>query len=329
MSETLLLRYLNHDCSPSEIAEIERWIASDRAHAEWLFEMERIWALKDEQRFSNPQKVNEMFDRLWARLQQRETVAVSTRKPFPWPSVLKYAAAAVIIALLSVNLYYLKKGQLDVYVENSIEVPKGQRVALTLSDKTKVWLNSQTTFTYPARFSAKSRTVKLSGEAFFEVAENASKPFVVESSLLHVKVLGTKFDVKTYPYENASVTLAEGKVEVSAGNGNYKVTLSPSQQAVYSETAGLTLRKNINLGLVRAWTVGELSFYDQTLAAIAADLERRFDVHIRIDGRELAEDKFTAHFKENTSIAQILASLKETKRLNYKIDGREIEITKH
>ncbi|MDR1601141.1 MAG: DUF4974 domain-containing protein [Tannerella sp.] len=329
MHETLLIRYLNHSCSPSEIREIERWVAADEAHAEWLFEMERLWALKNEQRFSNPQTVDRMFNRLWTRLQQQKTAAGSARKTFPYPSALKYAAAAVIIVLLSANLYYLWKGQPDVYAENTIEVPAGQRITLTLPDATKVWLNSQTTFTYPSVFSAKNRTVKLNGEGFFEVSKNASKPFVVESSLLNVRVLGTKFDMKTYPHESASVTLAEGRVEVTADDGNYKLTLSPSQQAVYSATSGLTLRKNIDPDLAKSWTVGELSFYDQTLAAIAADLERRFDVQIRITGQELAEDKFTCRFKENTTIEQILANLKETRRMNYKINEREIEITKY
>jgi ferric-dicitrate binding protein FerR (iron transport regulator) len=327
--ETLLIRYLNHSCSPSEIKEIERWVAADRANAEWLFEMERIWALKNERRFSEPQTIDRMFDRLWTRLQKQKPVVEPVRKTFRWPVAFKYAAAAVIVALLSVNLYFLWKGQPDTYVENTIEVPKGQRITLTLSDATKVWLNSQTTFTWPSVFSAKNRTVKLVGEGFFEVSKNASKPFIVESPLLNVKVLGTKFNVKTYPYESTYVTLSEGNVEITAGNGNYKLMLSPNQQAVYSETSGLTLHKNINPDLEKLWTVGELSFYDQTLASIAADLERRFDLQIRIVGEELAEDRFTCRFRENTAIEQILANLKETKRLNYKISGREIEITRH
>ncbi|MDR2121463.1 MAG: FecR domain-containing protein [Tannerella sp.] len=327
MPETLLIRYLNGECSPSEIKEIERWVAADRTHADLLFEMERIWALKDERRFSDPQKTDEMFDRLWTGLRQRQSVALPVRKAIKWKSPFKYAAAAAIAALLSVNLYFLWKGQPDVYAENTVEVPGGQRVALTLSDGTRVWLNSQTTFTYPSRFSARSRNVRLRGEAFFEVAGNASKPFIVESPLLRVKVLGTKFDVKTYPHQNASVTLSEGKVEVSTGDGHYKVTLSPSQQAVYSETTGLTLRKNIDPDPYRSWTVGELNFHNQTLADIAADLERRFDVHIRIAGKELAEDRFTCHFTENATVEQILTGLKETKRLSYKIDGKDIAIT--
>jgi ferric-dicitrate binding protein FerR (iron transport regulator) len=329
MHETLLIRYLNHSCSPSEIREIEQWVAADKAHAGWLFEMERIWALKNEQRFSNPQTIDEMFSRLWTRLQKQKTVVKSARKTFRWPAAFKYAVAAVIVALLSANLYFLWKEQPDAYAENTIEVPKGQRIALTLSDATRVWLNSQTTFTYPAVFSAKNRTVKLVGEGFFEVSKSASRPFIVESPLLNVTVLGTKFDVKTYPHESASVTLSEGRVEVTADHGNYRITLLPNQQAVYSETLGLTLHKNINPDLAKSWTIGELSFYDQTLAAIAADLERRFDVQIRIDGEELAEDKFTCRFKENTTVEQILINLKETKRLNYKISGREIEITGH
>ncbi|MDR1408645.1 MAG: DUF4974 domain-containing protein [Tannerella sp.] len=328
MNGTLLIRYLKHDCNPSEMNEIERWVAADGAHAEWLFEMERLWALKNEQRFSEPGRVDEMFDRLWTRLQQTETAARPAPKTVAWRSVLKYAAAVAIVTLLSANLYHLLKGAQEDYAENIVEVPAGQRIVLTLPDATRVWLNSQTTLSYPARFANGSRTVKLSGEAFFEVSRSGSKPFIVESPLMCVKVLGTKFDVKTYPDENASVTLTEGKVEVSADHGKYRLALVPNQQAVYSKTSGLTLQKHINPDMARSWIIGELNFYDRTLAAIAADLERWFDVQIHIDSDALANDKFTCHFKENVTLEEVLANLKETKRLNYAVHGREIRITK-
>lgn len=328
MDVALLTRYLNGKCSAAEIVEVDRWVAADGRHAEWLFGMERIWALRDGQRFADPQSVDEAFGRLWTRLHRRDGVADArpARRAVPWQTALKYAAAAVIVVLLSVNLFHLTKGAADGGGENVIEVPRGQRIALTLPDATRVWLNSGSTLSYPSRFPAGGRTVKLSGEGFFEVAKSGSRPFTVESSTLNVKVLGTKFDMKTYPHENASVTLAEGAVEVSTVNGKYTVTLAPSQQAVYSETSGLTLRSDADADLARSWTAGELSFHEQTLTAIAVDLERRFDVSIRIDGEGLAEDRFTCRFASGATVEQIMTNLRDTKRMNYRIDGRTIDI---
>ena len=106
--------------------------------------------------------------------------------------ILKYVAAVIIIGLLGLNLY--KMVQPATVGENTVEVPKGQRASLMLSDGTKIWLNSQSKLIYPTQFSDKERNVRLEGEAFFDVAHKEHLPFVVHSPLLAIKVLGTKFN---------------------------------------------------------------------------------------------------------------------------------------
>lgn len=324
MDETLLLRFLMHRCNPAELKQIEQWTTADKANADWLFEMERIWGLKDEWRFSDTQEVEKAYQRFLTGIGKKEPA--KRHSAFSWPSLVKYAAAVAVIALLSANLYYMLRNDRPEISLNTVEVPKGQRTALTLSDGTKVWLNSQSTFTYPSAFSTKNREVTLVGEGFFEVVHKDKKPFIVHSSLLQTTVLGTKFNVKAYPEETAFVTLSEGKVEVSTTVEMNRLTLKPNQQVAYSEETGLTLAKKIDPELVKSWTVGELSFVDQPLSGIAADLERQFDVQIRIQEQSLAEDIFTCRFKETATIEQILLYLKETKRLDYKINGRQIRI---
>jgi ferric-dicitrate binding protein FerR (iron transport regulator) len=324
MDETLLLRFLMHRCNPAELKQIEQWTTADKANADWLFEMERIWGLKDEWRFSDTQEVEKAYRRFLTGIGKKEPA--KRHSAFSWPSLVKYAAAVAVIALLSANLYYMLRNDRPEISLNTVEVPKGQRTALTLSDGTKVWLNSQSTFTYPSAFSTKNREVTLVGEGFFEVVHKDKKPFIVHSSLLQTTVLGTKFNVKAYPEETAFVTLSEGKVEVSTTVEMNRLTLKPNQQVAYSEETGLTLAKKIDPELVKSWTVGELSFVDQPLSGIAADLERQFDVQIRIQEQSLAEDIFTCRFKETATIEQILLYLKETKRLDYKINGRQIRI---
>ena len=123
-------------------------------------------------------------------LQEKETKVQIVQRRSAYIVWLKYAAAIVLIGLLSTNLFYQLRE--EPVAMNMVEVPNGQRVSLTLSDGTKVWLNSHSKFTYPARFSSKERDVKLEGEGFFEVTHNEKSPFVVHADLLHVKVLGTK-----------------------------------------------------------------------------------------------------------------------------------------
>jgi len=328
LNELILTRYLEKKCNSGEMKKILEWLSGNQANADRLFEMERLWMLKDEARYADPQIIDRQFDGLQAKIAQSS----NRRHEFKPQRIalvpfLRYAAAAAILILLSVNLFYMISHREADYVANTIEVPKGQRVTLALSDGTKVWLNSQSTLTYPSRFSQNNRKVQLQGEGYFEVAKDQSKPFIVETSLLNVKVIGTKFDMRAYPDEDAFVTLTEGEVEVATPDARHLVRLLPSEQVTYSATQGMKRLKNINTEPVKAWTVGELSFHNTTLAEIVKVLERRFDVQITVSNEKLASDKFTCHFSNDVTIEQIMHNLKDTKRLSYKINNRKIEIT--
>lgn len=325
MKEELLIRYLTHCCTPTEIREIDEWIAADQANADWLFEMERIWGLKDELRFSDKKEIEDAYTRFISGLQDTRSMK-KIRRPVFSLSWAKYAAAIVLIGLLGTNLYFLLDKDTD--LTNIVEVPKGQRVALTLSDGTKVWLNSNSKFIYPAQFSLKERDVRLEGEGFFEVAHNANSPFTVHANLLRIKVLGTKFNVKAYKKETSFVTLAEGKVEVITDDDEQKITMKPNQQVSYSKEYGLAVDKDINTDVVKSWILGEAAYQNKRLDEITNDLERKFDVHIDILDRELSSEIFTCRFKGNATIDQILTLLKETRKLDYKIRGAQIEIYK-
>ncbi|WFE86068.1 FecR family protein [Parabacteroides chongii] len=326
MNEDILIRFLTHRCTPEEIKEIDQWIAASQANADWLFEMERIWSLKDQLRFSDKQEIEMAYARFMSGLQEKETKVQIVQRRSAYIVWLKYAAAIVLIGLLSTNLFYQLRE--EPVAMNMVEVPNGQRVSLTLSDGTKVWLNSHSKFTYPARFSSKERDVKLEGEGFFEVAHNEKSPFVVHADLLHVKVLGTKFNVRAYDEEPSSITLAEGKVEVATNDNEHKVTLKPNEQVTYSKKGGLIVNKSVNASLTKSWTLGEAAYINKQLADIVSDLERRFNVHITVEDPELTKEVFTSRFKETATIDQVLTLLKDTRKLDYKIQGDHIRIYK-
>lgn len=321
MNEELLIRFLTHACSSSELKQIDTWLASDPAHAQWLFEMERIWGLKDELHFSEKKEIKTAYKRFLTSIKE-------PKKPLSRPQFIllfvKYTAAIILAALLVANLYWMSHDSFT--GTNEINVPNGQRVSLTLCDGTQVRLNSATRFTYPSRFSRKERSVHLEGEAFFAVSSRKQIPFIVQSPLLNVKVLGTKFNMRTYSGESSVVTLAEGKVEVETINGENKLTLRPHQQASYSVDSGMSLMRDINIDLIHSWTKGEGAYLNQSLKDISRDLERKFDVQIIIDNSRLAADIFTCRFKETATIDDVMTLLKDTRRLDYTIKGQQIHI---
>jgi len=324
MNEELLIRFLTHTCSTEELKQVDNWIASNKVNADWLFEMERIWSLKDELRFSDKQEIERAYRQFISRI-NKKTFQLKYRTYFY--SMLKYAAIIVVVSLLSINFYKMLTPQ-EPELMNEICVPRGERANVTLSDGTKVALNSDTKFTYPSHFSKYSRNVSLIGEGYFEVTHNPQKPFIVNAQMIHVKVLGTKFNMRTYSGENSIVTLLEGKVEVESSNKEDKLTLHPNEEVSYSKKTGMLLTQGINPDITKSWTKGELAFMDKSLYDICKGLERKYNVKIIIADQQLASEVFTCRFKESASIEKVMTLLRETRRIDYSITENQIEIVK-
>lgn len=329
MDEQLLIQFLNKKCSAEELRRVEDWIQADAENANWLFDMERIWSLKEEIRFSEEKEISAAYNRF---ITQKPEAAIrrpqiSHKRVLSW---VGYAAAICIIAFLGTNLYKLQKeAEIVAQSMNVIEVPKGQRSAITLTDGTKVWLNAESRLVYPASFTANNRTVTLQGEGFFEVVHDEKSPFIVQTDLINVTVLGTKFNVEAYPEETVFVTLAEGKVEVASVEDDHRVTLEPNDQASYSRENGMNVKRNIDTDVLKTWTAGELSYVNKTLAYIVTDLQRRFNVKIVILDKELEIETFNSRVYGTATIEKVLNFLKETRRLDYRKNDEQYEIFKH
>lgn len=219
-----------------------------------------------------------------------------------------YAAAA---ALLILSTYWVASSHSDIQqpvasIENTLYVPAGQRVRLTLQDGTEVWLNSQTKLTYPALFSGKERRVTVEGEAFFDVAKNPEKPFIVSSQGVEMKVLGTKFNVYSYPgKETIQTSLLEGGLKVYFPDAESKgVTLKPEEQ--------VTIKGNqMKIGSLPhadyfLWRDGIYSFINEPLIDILKKLELYYDVKIIVKDQSIYSWEYTGKFRQRDGIDEIL-----------------------
>ena len=322
MNEDLLIRFLTKTCTQEELLEVEQWISADRANAAWLFEMERIWSLKDELRYSEKKIIKAAYNRFTKAIYpvtQRKT-ANNT------PGWLRYAAAIIIVLLLSANIYQIfkKDKSSDEVATNIIEVPVGQRVTVTLADGTKVWLNSGSILSYPTPFDPKSRIVHLDGEGYFEVTADKDYPFVVNTERLEVKALGTKFNVEAYPDNDIAVSLLEGQLHIQADTQT--ALMATNDLVTWSKQTGLAHYRNKQVQPVTQWITGELMFVDKRLADIAKVLEKQFGVTIIIGNPELADESFTCRTQPNPALEQVLKLLENTKKLHYSIQGQTVYI---
>ncbi len=196
-------------------------------------------------------------------------------------------------------------------IYNTLIIPKGGEFRIQLADGSQVWLNSETELRYPVRFSGKERRVFLKGEAYFEVARNAQKPFVVTTSGgVDVSVLGTKFNVTSYDNdEQVMTTLAEGCVEV--GNGQKTVRLQKEEQALFHKEQGSFQVQKVDVDLHLAWKEGKFIFEEQSLEQIMKQLQRWYEMNVFYTNEEVKHYTFSGNLKKYDDFDKIVRMLEE------------------
>lgn len=204
---------------------------------------------------------------------------------------------------------------------NSLVVPRASFYKLTLSDGTKVWINAQSNLTFPAQFSDNERRVALEGEAYFEVAHDAKRPFFVASKAGEIKVLGTRFNVFAY-HDNIRTTLVEGKVEVRQKEN--KLELIPGEFASLSKNNLVKGKADIQQDL--AWHNNEFYFKKETIVNIAHQLSRWYDLEVKFRGDVQLTKEYSGSIQRDVQLSQVLEMLSYVSDLRFEIHGKELII---
>ncbi|RYY37743.1 MAG: FecR family protein [Sphingobacteriaceae bacterium] len=209
---------------------------------------------------------------------------------------------------------------------NTLSTPKGGEYQVTLPDGTKVWLNAASSLSYPQQFTGNERKVKLTGEAYFEVAKNKKKPFYVEVNDVEVKVLGTHFNISGYADDdNITTTLLEGAVQVSKNKA--ASTLIPGQKAVTNNGSAAIVVSTADVGDAIAWKNGYFTFSDDDITGIMKKVSRWYDVEVVYEGNP-SDEKFGGTFYRAKSITELLDYLRRIGNNSFKISGRRIIVMK-
>jgi|GEM_PF-450290 len=229
--------------------------------------------------------------------------------PWTWS-----AAASVILLLLFGTMSLWKmKGEPERYT--TLIVPAGHRINLILQDSTRVWLNANTTFRYPAEFSKKHRTVYLDGQGYFEVSKNKNQPFVVKTQKGDVQVTGTKFDVKAYPRSAIFETsLFEGGVDLYQHQTKL-VSLKPNEKS--SIENGRVRVSAIDGMEAYLWRKGLIAFRNKKLEEILPEISQSFNVEIIISAKNLSQETFTGKFRQSDGIEYALQVLQKSVKFSY------------
>ncbi|MDR1368719.1 MAG: FecR domain-containing protein [Dysgonamonadaceae bacterium] len=264
---------------------------------------------------------------IYVKMQAKIREAFLRAKLRTWRYV---AAASIAVLILSGSIaFLLTEPRNPVLVES--KTPAGSVTKLTLDDSTIVVLNASSTISYPLNFNKKVRSVKLTGEGYFEVAKDPGRPFIVETNNMKINVLGTHFNVKSYNEDLKSITtLLEGSVKVEFDNPDYPagkpVILRPGQQIIFDKTTLQTTVTSVNPNLYASWKDGQCFFENEKFIDIVQILERQFGITIEIISPSLENQLYSGFFGRKDGVLHILNSFRKHRNFDYKQSDTGIEI---
>lgn len=231
---------------------------------------------------------------------------------------IKMGANGVITYIINPNTDASKA---DANLFNTLSTPTGGQYNIVLADGTKVYLNAVSSIKYPTQFNGNQRIVELDGEAYFEVAKNKNKPFIVKSGDQDIEVLGTHFNVHAYDNESVvKTTLLEGSVAVSYKN--QKAILKPGQQSNVSDKFYKITVKQVDTEAAIAWKNGRFKFDNADLKTVMRQLERWYGIKVEYRG-DVSDVRFNGGTFMNKNLSEVLKVL-ELSNIKFKVEGKTI-----
>ncbi|WP_303179208.1 FecR family protein [uncultured Butyricimonas sp.] len=208
---------------------------------------------------------------------------------------------------------------------HTILVPRGGEYILVLDDGTRVWINSESELRYPVAFRDSVRKVYLKGEAYFEVKRDEKHPFVVETSELCTRVLGTEFNVQSYERREVNITLVEGRVAVNKNGNGAGVILKPGENASYNGDSLYV--ESVDVLKYVSWKEGFFYYNNVRLEDILSELGRWFDFTVFYQNPEVKDYRFKFWANRKDTVEQVLERLNETGKLQIEVRGKTVTVS--
>jgi len=316
--QNLISRYLNGDCSDTEITTLLEWCNLSSQNQKEFIQTKDIWDLTNQNTNKSDQQLVYFYKRQLEYSRQSRITLINRI----------ISVAAVFIVGLIVTVLYPRKTADSVQHLSVFSVPLGSRSKVILFDGTEVNLNSGSTLTFPNKYDGDIRRVTLSGEAFFAVKSDKKHPFIVKTADFEVEATGTQFNVCTYSNDPFSAaTLAEGSVSLRMNNSDQAFVIKPGEKFRFNRLKNAYSQSDTDVESELAWKNGEFIFKNIPFPELVQRLERWYDVKLLWSGKNLESYAYTGRFKNQETIWQVLDALKLTTQINYqKTTFREFRI---
>jgi transmembrane sensor len=358
----LITLKISGQATKAELGELELLLKQNPELATTVDDLQRLWKKSDK---AVSGETEDAFARHFQRLNKIMPVAgvIEPERKIKEKAMLQNFAANKklyrfwwVAAAASVFIIWLfarsSEGISSKAIGNTVSTNAGYKASVNLPDGSKVWLNGDSKITYDGDFKGNTREIFLSGEAFFDIAKDKTRPFIIHTSTINLKVLGTAFNVRTYENDKETeAALVHGSIEITLRNNpDKKIILKPGEKLLVKNSPAddsLSKYKNAEVSeedepiavlakmhyygndssiVETSWTKNRLVFYDESLDKIALNLERWFNVSIVIKEEQLKKGKYTATIEKEDKLEEVLEALKVTEGFHYSINNKEIII---
>lgn len=330
-NDELWAQYFSGNCSPEEIEAIQTWIEASYSNKEYASDMRALWESLELSNKASEPNIDQAWDKVHRRISVNPGNYAHSRPPVARSRSLRHNQLIRFAALVVVLMLPLGIAIWGDNLATEPEAPspittyasgKGERLQIQLNDGSMVYLSVDSKIEVPEKFSNTERTVKLSGEAFFEVAKDKSRPFRVSAGSGLVQVLGTAFNLRAYDNDSqVGLVVTEGRVSFGGqeASGDLQKIVVAGQKGVLDEKREVGVSPYENESRLLGWREGKLVFDNAPLAELTTELSRWYDITFSFQERNLEQILVTASFdvKQNEPLANILDIISTTTKLDY------------
>ncbi|SKD02251.1 FecR family protein [Chitinophaga ginsengisegetis] len=326
LNELIMIRYLQGTCSPEEKQLFESWLKASEQNRHLFYETRVLWYASRIEYFGSEEQLARALAILTENIRRK---GGQHRKKIylQWGRYAAILIVAMAVAWFFLGQHHFNKNT-EAWLTASVKHTDSSKLVV-LSDGTRIWLNSNSTISYPRQFLNGTRTVSLQGEAYFDVTHDSSHPFIIHTSNISIKVLGTSFNVQAYPGESqAEAVLIRGKIAIDDSVGNKLAVLAPGQIARFEKGDHKLTVQNVNTDAYTSWRHGQITLGAASLNTIVNKLSELYQVHFSIDPSVTDTIGYNFTFSKRKKVTEVMDMLCFVAPIRYQIQGNEILITR-
>ncbi len=321
-----IIKYLTKNASPEEQASLLAWLEESEENRTYFRSLKDAYDLGHLESYMKDSQMKLEWNKLTEKIREVKSIRTISRFRSISYTFLRYAAV-FLLGALCIQVFHNLNNRIEeeLLVNTLVETGVGERSKITLPDGSVVWVNACSSVTYDNAFGQNDRVVTLQGEAYFEVAKDTLKPFMVQADRFTYRVTGTSFNVYAFDEdEEVSIALLEGGVTIEYDGTTH--VLYPEQMFTYNKTSKEVTLSKTNVNLLSSWRRGEFVFDNMTFDELVRRLERSYNVKFVFENQKIRKETFGGTLRNYDSLEMIMKVIQTGIPVQYRIEENVVYI---